>query len=322
MTEIYAQVEFDQNDLNLNRLAKYGTFQTLYPEAYETYRGVTYQDIYLAEWLGGDYYATAFGGEGIELDENGFIVAGTVTAIFEFVWNSSDGEYDELAGIQRISVAATDLWGATISEDTTDDYAVFAAILNDGAEFNLSAYADNASGSVGADMLYGNAGNDHLSGGDGNDIIDGGIGDDTLTGGSGSDTFVFRPGFGNDVITDFDNSEDVIAFYDSDGVHMDLSQFTETQNSDGDVILSDLDGSTVTLEGVSRLSFLDEEIGAINAINSGSGSEIVLDFYADASIVGTTVTSFDAVVTFDTADATYVSATIHADLGFPNQNDG
>jgi len=67
---------------------------------------------------------------------------------------------------------------------------------------------------------------------------------------------------------------------------------------------------------------LDEQLGAISAVNSGSGSEIVLDFYADASIVGTTVNSFDAVVTFDTADATYVSATIHADLGFPNQNDG
>jgi hypothetical protein len=49
---------------------------------------------------------------------------------------------------------------------------------------------------------------------------------------------------------------------------------------------------------------------------------MVLEFYAEDSLVGTTVNSFDAVVTFDTADATYVSATIHADLGFPNQNDG
>ena len=63
-------------------------------------------------------------------------------------------------------------------------------------------------------------------------------------------------------------------------------------------------------------------IGAIDAVNTGSGSNMVLEFYADDSLVGTTVNSFDAVVTFDTADATYVSATIHADLGFPNQNDG
>ena len=46
-------------------------------------------------------------------------------------------------------------------------------------------------------------GNDTIDGRKGNDTIDGGDGDDTLTGGDGNDTFIFRPGFGNDVITDF-----------------------------------------------------------------------------------------------------------------------
>ena len=50
---------------------------------------------------------------------------------------------------------------------------------------------------------------------------------------------------------------------------------------------------------------------------------MVLEFYADDSIVGATVTSFDAVVTFDTGEASYTSAEIQAGyLGFPNEVDG
>jgi serralysin len=51
--------------------------------------------------------------------------------------------------------------------------------------------------------LIGNVGSNHLYGGAGNDTIDGGAGDDFLSGGLGADTFIFRAGFGHDVITDF-----------------------------------------------------------------------------------------------------------------------
>lgn len=47
---------------------------------------------------------------------------------------------------------------------------------------------------------------DVLCGGDGDDILDGGSGNDLLIGGLGNDAFIFRRGFGNDVITDFSNS--------------------------------------------------------------------------------------------------------------------
>ncbi|MDB4091862.1 dockerin type I domain-containing protein, partial [bacterium] len=57
--------------------------------------------------------------------------------------------------------------------------------------------------------------------------------------------------------------------------------------------------------------------------NTGSGSNMVLEFYADDSLVGASVTSFDAVVTFDTGEASYVSADIQTVyLGFPNETDG
>ena len=64
--------------------------------------------------------------------------------------------------------------------------------------------ADVLNGAGGNDVLEGGVGADVMNGGAGNDVIDGGAGNDTLTGGSGADTFVFRPGFGNDSITDFD----------------------------------------------------------------------------------------------------------------------
>ena len=66
-----------------------------------------------------------------------------------------------------------------------------------------------------------------------------------------------------------------------------------------------------------------ESIGAIRAENTGSGSNMVLDFYAVDSLVGASVTSFDAVVTFDTGEASYVSAQIEASyFGFPNETNG
>ena len=64
-----------------------------------------------------------------------------------------------------------------------------------------------------------------------------------------------------------------------------------------------------------------ESIGAISAINAGSGSDVVLNFYADSDVVEATVNSFDAVVRFDTAGAEYVSAEFGDYLGFANSSE-
>ena len=53
----------------------------------------------------------------------------------------------------------------------------------------------------------GTDGKDTLTGGAGNDLFVGGKGNDLMTGGAGTDIFVFRPGEGNDTISDFDRSE-------------------------------------------------------------------------------------------------------------------
>ena len=65
--------------------------------------------------------------------------------------------------------------------------------------------ANKILGSSGNDCINGGKGNDTLTGGVGADSLWGGKGDDILTGGKGSDVFIYKPGDGNDTITDYMN---------------------------------------------------------------------------------------------------------------------
>ncbi|MEB8386919.1 hypothetical protein OO012_06750 [Rhodobacteraceae bacterium KMM 6894] len=73
---------------------------------------------------------------------------------------------------------------------------------------------DSMVGGSGADSLYGGAGGDTMRGGSGDDYLDGGggSGTDLLYGDSGADEFHFDRGEGDDVIKDFENNLDTIAF--------------------------------------------------------------------------------------------------------------
>lgn len=90
---------------------------------------------------------------------------------------------------------------------------------------------DELTGGAGDDALLGGSGADSLAGGADNDVLDGGLdsdtldggdgddtlflsyGDDTVTGGAGADVFVYRPGDGDDVITDFQPGVDRIELF-------------------------------------------------------------------------------------------------------------
>ncbi|MCC5973489.1 MAG: Hint domain-containing protein [Rubellimicrobium sp.] len=117
---------------------------------------------------------------------------------------------------------------------------------------------DSLYGHGGDDLLYGGDGDDMLAGGAGDDLLDGGAGDDTLWGGSGADTFVFRDGYGHDVIMDFDITEDRVNLT-SGGVET----WADVQDrlgadTDGTALLTLDDGSTLRFEGLS-LDDLNED---------------------------------------------------------------
>ncbi|MEB8386971.1 calcium-binding protein [Rhodobacteraceae bacterium KMM 6894] len=73
---------------------------------------------------------------------------------------------------------------------------------------------DSMVGGSGDDSLYGASGSDTMRGGSGADFLDGGggSGTDLLYGNSGADEFHFDRGEGDDVIKDFQNNVDTIAF--------------------------------------------------------------------------------------------------------------
>ncbi|MBS0122753.1 calcium-binding protein [Thetidibacter halocola] len=96
------------------------------------------------------------------------------------------------------------------------------------------------------DLLNGGAGNDELNGGGGNDTINGGLGDDTMSSGWGVDRFVFsETGFGDDIITDFQNGSDRFIVWDA--VALDMTGVTVTNM--GANALIEMGGGSVLVMG-------------------------------------------------------------------------
>lgn len=106
---------------------------------------------------------------------------------------------------------------------------------------------DVLNGGDGNDEAFGGHGRDSIDGGPGDDFLDGREGDDAVTGGPGRDAFVYYASTENgaDVITDFNNAEDIIA----------LQGFATTDvrvRAEGSDTVIDLPGpDQITLRGVS-----------------------------------------------------------------------
>jgi len=120
---------------------------------------------------------------------------------------------------------------------------------------------DRLFGETGNDQLSGNADNDILNGDAGFDTLDGGIGDDELTGGSNWDVFVFGNGFGNDVITDFDQANAFEAI-DLSAVSA-ITDFADLSTNhlseiNGDAVIT-AGANTITLSGVSMASLTADD---------------------------------------------------------------
>jgi Ca2+-binding RTX toxin-like protein len=128
-------------------------------------------------------------------------------------------------------------------------------MLGSGGEDRLAGNNgnDRLFGLGGHDWLDGGRGHDQLDGGSGRDVLIGGQGDDRLTGGIGADTFSFDIQSGNDIILDFNTSEDQLSFTSGTGVR---TTRVADYNGDGtsDLWLSLTGGGSVILYGVSSLS--------------------------------------------------------------------
>lgn len=122
--------------------------------------------------------------------------------------------------------------------------------------------ADTLTGNDAANRLIGNAGNDVLKGGagadtllsgSGSDHLWGGIGNDQLTGGDDSDVFHFDGDFGRDVIVDFQDLVDRIAFGADSGVDdfSDLRIVNQARDGVAGALITFGDGmDTVWVRGV------------------------------------------------------------------------
>ncbi|MEM6762387.1 MAG: calcium-binding protein [Pseudomonadota bacterium] len=117
---------------------------------------------------------------------------------------------------------------------------------------------DTIDGGQDGDLLHGGADDDELIGRGGDDNLNGGTGNDTLTGSGGFDTFVFKNGFGNDVITDFNGSNlERIDLSDIAGIVNPADLFANHLTQDGgDVLFDDLNGNTIVIQNT-QLANLD-----------------------------------------------------------------
>lgn len=237
-------------------------------------------------------------GSALTFDGLGNITGGTVQGIAQ----EANGTFTyAMAGC---SVVATDFWAATQTAVTTDDAAVFAAMLT-GQDFILLANfsdrfdsgagrdliygrggadridagadddivlsgtgSDRVAGGTGSDILFGDVGNDKLDGGDGRDFLAGEKGGDQLSGGKGNDFFVFSRHGGSDILTDFVAADDQIIIRSG---ALSMADVT-IQKVGSDTVISFADVS-ITLLGVARnmVSSADFIFGGNTVIDTAAG---------------------------------------------------
>jgi len=111
--------------------------------------------------------------------------------------------------IQEAVGGGTDLVKSTI-DYTLRDNLENLELVGSNLRGTGNELANKIIGTAGNNLLKGGGGNDTLLGGTGNDTLIGGAGIDQLTGGTGIDVFALKE-LGEDLLTDFNAAEDIIA---------------------------------------------------------------------------------------------------------------
>ena len=138
-----------------------------------------------------------------------------------------------------------------------------------------------------AERLFGGDGNDTIDGGGGDDLIYGGAGDDSLTGGSGADIFIFSEGHGNDTIEDFSKTDGDMIYLRGFDQTITWAQLqskitTVTDPNDANTVigvkidLSDWGGGTITLNGITDVNDVTEDMFYLDTIVGSDDSDDTL----------------------------------------------
>jgi len=220
--------------------------------------------------FGGDGAAQLFGGSGSDRLDVDFVgvegakmyggsgddhITGDLGCIYAYGGDGDDiidvgnGEHFLYGGAGQDTITAGNGWSTIFGGDDDD-------VISTGAG------GGSLSGDGGNDTISGGDDFDKLFGGEGDDILSGGAGvdGDELTGGAGADSFVFQPGGGNSLVTDFDVDRD----------QLDLSSYGFASEQDAldqafagtvGVGFSFSDGSGLVLNGLN-----EEDIDKISVI--------------------------------------------------------
>ena len=113
--------------------------------------------------------------------------------------------------------------------------------------------------------------------------VTGTVNDDVLTGSAGADTFVFTENSGNDTISDFEPGTDIIdlSCFGQEITWAELSAKIATVTTPGDpatvtgivIDLTEWDGGTIVLDGITSVSDLTEASFKIPAVTVIQGTE-------------------------------------------------
>lgn len=170
------------------------------------------------------------------------------------------------------AAAGNDELGGGTGDDTINGGGGNDIIFGGRGDANDVGTNDSINGGDGDDTVFGSGGNDNIEGGDGNDLLFNGGGNDTvnggadtdtlwggggndiLTGGEGADTFAFASDNGNDTITDFDLTADIL-----DLSEIDLTSLAEVEalasNTANGLLITISDTQSILIENVSLDDF-------------------------------------------------------------------
>lgn len=160
-------------------------------------------------------------------------------------YNGGDGD-DFLHGS-----AGIDMYDGGSGIDTIDfSYSRFGATFDMGSDLITFTGGVTVESFVGIENVIGTGGVDTIIADAAANVLEGGEGDDTITGGGGADLYRFSKWDGNDTITDFDTSEDIVEI---DGVALDPTNppaGVAIMQDGSDVLISHGLHDTVVLTGV------------------------------------------------------------------------